>query len=70
MTRLRPPDDAGRGNRPEGCSTTPYHNSYVVEQLESKDFACGDTIVFFTQVTVDTGATGTQSIRMTTTSMR
>ena len=37
-------------------------NSDVVESLEAKDFACQDTIVFFTQVTVDSGATGTQAI--------
>src|SRR5581483_6432064 len=40
-------------------------NTNVVEQLEAEDFACGDTIVFFTQVTVDAGATGTQAIDLT-----
>ncbi len=37
-------------------------NDHVVEQLEAEDFMCGDTIVFFTEVTVDDGADGTQSI--------
>ncbi|HET6615690.1 MAG TPA: hypothetical protein VFH62_07365, partial [Dehalococcoidia bacterium] len=37
-------------------------NDNVVEQLEAEDFACNDTIVFFTQITVDGGAVGTQSI--------
>jgi hypothetical protein len=37
-------------------------NDDVVESLEAKDFACQDTIVFFTQVVVDAGATGTQAI--------
>ena len=37
-------------------------NDNVVEQLEAEDFACLDTIVFFTEVTVDSDAIGTQSI--------
>lgn len=40
-------------------------NDYVVESLEAKDFACGDTIVFFTEVTTNAGASGTQSIEIT-----
>ena len=40
-------------------------NANVVEQLEAEDFACDDTIVFFTEVTVDGGASGTQSIDIT-----
>ena len=34
----------------------------VVESLEAKDFACEDTIVFFTEVTVDGNASGAQTI--------
>ncbi len=34
----------------------------VVESLEGGDFECGDLVVFFTQVVVDNGATGTGSI--------
>ena len=34
----------------------------VVESLEGGDFACGDVVEFFTAVTVDSGATGTQTI--------
>lgn len=37
-------------------------NTHVRESLEAEDFACGDRVVFFTQVTVDDGASGTQSI--------
>lgn len=40
-------------------------NTHVVEQLEAEDFACGDTIVFFTEVTTNAGASGTQSIEIT-----
>ncbi len=37
-------------------------NDNVVEQLEAEDFACGDTIVFFTEIEVDSGASGSQTI--------
>jgi len=37
-------------------------NTYVVESLEAKDFTCEDTVVFFTQITVDQSASGTQSV--------
>jgi len=40
-------------------------NDNVVEQLEAEDFACGDTIVFFTEITVQDDASGTQSIDLT-----
>lgn len=34
----------------------------VVESLEGGDFACGDTVTFLTQITVDAGAVGSQSL--------
>ncbi|MCH8025992.1 MAG: hypothetical protein IH866_04275, partial [Chloroflexi bacterium] len=40
-------------------------NDNVVEQLEAVDFDCGDTIVFFTEITVDGGATGSQTASLT-----
>ena len=33
-----------------------------VESLEGGDFTCGDIVTFLTEVTVDNGASGTQSI--------
>ena len=39
-------------------------NTDIVESLEGGDFACGDTVTFLTQITVDAGATGAQTIRL------
>ena len=39
-------------------------NLYVRESLEAEDFACDDRAVFFTQVTTDAGAIGTQTIEI------
>ncbi len=36
--------------------------TYVVESLEGDDYNCEDRIVFFTEVSVSSGATGTQAI--------
>src|SRR5438093_7381193 len=36
----------------------------VVESLEGGDFACGDKVVFFTQIVVDAGASGSQDIQL------
>ena len=36
----------------------------IVESLEGGDFACGDIVTFLTQVGVDDGAVGSQSIRL------
>lgn len=36
----------------------------IVESLEGGDFACGDTVSFLTQIRVDAGASGAQSIRL------
>ena len=40
-------------------------NKDVVESLEGGDFACGDLVSFLTQIQVDAGATGTQTIDLT-----
>jgi hypothetical protein len=37
-------------------------NTHVRESLEAEDFNCSDRVIFFTQVTVDDRASGTQSI--------
>jgi uncharacterized repeat protein (TIGR01451 family) len=37
----------------------------VVQQLEGGDFACGDVVQHLTEITVDSGATGTQDIAIT-----
>lgn len=39
-------------------------NKDIVEQLEGGDFACGDTVSFLTQIRVDAGAIGAQTIRL------
>lgn len=36
----------------------------IVESLEGGDFACLDTVTFLTQITVDNGAIGAQSLRI------
>ncbi len=36
----------------------------VVESLEGGDFECGDKVVYFTQITVDAGASGAQDIEL------
>ena len=36
----------------------------IVESLEGGDFACGDTVTYLTQIRVDAGAAGSQSITM------
>ena len=36
----------------------------IVESLEGGDFACGDTVTFLTQIRVNAGAVGTQTIRL------
>ena len=36
----------------------------IVESLEGGDFACGDTVSFLTQIRVDAGAIGSQTIRL------
>ena len=36
----------------------------IVESLEGGDFACGDTVTFLTQIRVDAGAVGAQTIRL------
>ena len=36
----------------------------IVESLEGGDFACGDTVTFLTQIRVNAGAVGTQTIRV------
>jgi len=36
----------------------------IVESLEGGDFACGDTVSFLTQIVVDAGAVGAQTIRL------
>lgn len=36
----------------------------IVESLEGGDFACGDIVTFLTQIKVDAGAVGSQSIRV------
>jgi hypothetical protein len=36
----------------------------IVESLEGGDFACGDTVTFLTQITVDEAAAGAQTIRL------
>jgi hypothetical protein len=36
----------------------------IVESLEGGDFACGDTVSFLTQIRVDAGAIGAQTIRL------
>jgi hypothetical protein len=36
----------------------------IVESLEGGDFACGDIVTFLTQVRVDAGAAGAQTIRL------
>ena len=40
-------------------------NKDIVESLEGGDFACGDLVSFLTQIRVDAGATGTQTIDLT-----
>lgn len=37
---------------------------HVVESLEGGDFECGDLVVYFTEITVDPGATDTQDIEL------
>jgi hypothetical protein len=39
--------------------------SDTVEQLEAGDFTCGDVVQHLTEVTVDSGASGTQAIEIT-----
>jgi hypothetical protein len=39
-------------------------NKDIVESLEGGDFACGDTVTFLTQIVVDAGAIGSQTIRL------
>jgi hypothetical protein len=36
----------------------------IVESLEGGDFACGDIVTFLTQIVVDAGAVGSQTIRL------
>src|SRR5919109_4703724 len=36
----------------------------VVESLEGGDFACGDKVVYFTEITVDPAASGEQDIEL------
>src|ERR687892_1692457 len=36
----------------------------VVESLEGGDFECGDKVVYFTEITVDAGASGEQDIEL------
>jgi hypothetical protein len=36
----------------------------IVESLEGGDFACGDIVTFLTQIKVDAGALGSQTIRL------
>ncbi|MEN8171058.1 MAG: JDVT-CTERM domain-containing protein [Pseudomonadota bacterium] len=36
----------------------------IVESLEGSDFSCGDTVTYLTQITVDAGAIGTQTIEI------
>jgi uncharacterized repeat protein (TIGR01451 family) len=36
----------------------------IVESLEGSDFSCGDTVTYLTQITVDAGATGMQTIEL------
>ena len=43
-------------------SRTISKNNGVVESLESGDFACGDLVTFFTQITVDDGAAGSGTV--------
>ena len=40
------------------------NNKDIVESLEGGDFACGDTVSFLTQIRVDAGALGAQTIRL------
>ena len=40
-------------------------NKDIVESLEGGDFACGDLVSFLTQIQVDAGATGAQTIDLT-----
>jgi hypothetical protein len=40
-------------------------NKDVVESLEGGDFACGELVSFLTQIQVDAGATGAQTIDLT-----
>ena len=42
-------------------------NQDVVESLEAGDFSCGDIVSYLVQIVVDTGATGSQTIRLTNT---
>jgi uncharacterized repeat protein (TIGR01451 family) len=39
-------------------------NTGVVESLEGGDFACGDLVVFFTQVVIDAGASGSGAVQL------
>ncbi|MCW8830448.1 MAG: DUF11 domain-containing protein, partial [Gammaproteobacteria bacterium] len=39
-------------------------NDDIVESLEGSDFSCGDTVTYLTQVTVDAGAIGAQTIEI------
>ena len=39
-------------------------SSYVVESLQPEDFSCNDRIIFFTEVAVGGGASGTQTIEL------
>jgi len=36
----------------------------IVESLEGGDFACNDTVTFLTQIKVDSGAVGSQTVRL------
>lgn len=36
----------------------------IVESLEGSDFSCGDTVTYLTQITVDAGASGSQTIEL------
>jgi uncharacterized repeat protein (TIGR01451 family) len=39
-------------------------NTGVVESLEGGDFACNDLVVFFTQVVIDSGASGSGTVQL------
>ena len=54
--------DTGEGG--EFADRTISKTEGVVESLEGGDFACGDKVVYFTEVTVDPGASGEQDIEL------
>lgn len=49
---------AGTGNLPRYGSRTISKTNGVVESLEGGDFACGDLVLFFGQVVIDSSSTG------------